>query len=177
MAAMKKFCCCCISLRTGGVIIGFLTLIAGLIMVTMSSIGLYGTLQKNDQVMEQSQREQDLTYDEAQAIVWGIRLWLGFYIAMSMIFVMCALLLIYGSLSVSDWGSVILPPTNLILILIEPSVLPCPIPCNRCNQLCLLGIVFPVSGLQGCQRKRRTGLVCDWMGSGSYYRWDQNICL
>lgn len=102
MAALKKFCCCCISLRTGGVIIGFLTLIAGLIMVTMSSIGLYGTLQKNDQVMEQSQREQDLTYDEAQAIVWGIRLWLGFYIAMSMIFVMCALLLIYGSLSVSD---------------------------------------------------------------------------
>lgn len=103
--AILRSCCCCISLRTGGVILGVLTMIGALILATTSSLTLWYSLHEKAKVdmllQEQIDNIPELKQENSKYVLLVARLLLGFYIAMSLIAVVCSLMLIYGALNVS----------------------------------------------------------------------------
>lgn len=102
-----NYCCCCITLRHGGVLIGLLALIGALIAVSVFGISFYETFQDSfvyNNLNEQSGSSMELNTEEQVVYLWGARLWLIFYIGAALILVLFSLFLIYGSLAVSFEG-------------------------------------------------------------------------
>ena len=60
MPVLNK-CCCCISLPTGGIILGALSLVGAILMVVVNSFGLYATYFRfdEDELLQQASQEQD----------------------------------------------------------------------------------------------------------------------
>ena len=58
-------CCCCVDLRTGGIILGSLSLIGSVLMLILSSMGLYATYHRFhenmtlEELLQQASQEQD----------------------------------------------------------------------------------------------------------------------
>lgn len=105
--AILNNCCCCLSLRTGGIVLGVLALIGSLLMVTFSTISMIGSFHPGLDRELNKTLHAELTLDDQHAIVIGIRLWMGFYIALAILAVITSLMLIYGSLSVSKrWAGI-----------------------------------------------------------------------
>lgn len=99
MTAVKKFCGC-MSLHTGGFVIGGVTLIGGLLMLTLSSALLHGTLQKDSHPEQAIDPSNDKNLSPAGESQGHATVLSGFYIIMSTLFVISAVLLIYGTLKV-----------------------------------------------------------------------------
>lgn len=101
--SILRNCCCCISLRNGGVILGVLTLIGGLVWLAISSVSLYSTFPSDqlDQFIRDQNKSHEYTDTELDTIRNETRLWLGLHIAVLTLSVICSLFLIYGALGVS----------------------------------------------------------------------------
>lgn len=104
-------CCCCFSLRTGGIIMGVLAVIGALFTIGLCSAGYYGTLPSNDhphlgQILNESIHQQNktslLTDEDVSDAVLVVRIWLILSIAMSLLTLLCAISWLYGVFNVSE---------------------------------------------------------------------------
>lgn len=149
--AILNNCCCCLSLRTGGIVLGVLALIGSLLMVTFSTISMIGSFHPGlDTELNRTLNAHGLTLEDQQAVVIGVRLWMGFYIALSILSVITSLMLIYGSLSVSGrwaWISKESIFTLVYFFIAAPKILPGPAPGQSRHPMCLRGNVLDVPNL------------------------------
>lgn len=104
-------CCCCLSLRSGGIIMGVLAVIGALLTIALCSLGYYGTVESETnphlaQVLNQSiqaynQTNHNLKEEDVSAVVLVVRIWMILCIILSILTLVCALSWLYGVMSVS----------------------------------------------------------------------------
>lgn len=192
--AILNNCCCCLSLRTGGIVLGVLALIGSLLMVTFSTISMIGSFHPGlDTELNHTLNAHGLTLEDQQAVVIGVRLWMGFYIALAILSVITSLMLIYGSLSVSGrwtWISkesiftlsyfcvashtrtaTVKTIHGIHLVITASKILPGPVSGQSRHPMCLHGIVLYVPNLsRSIEGRSRRGT--DPRGCGnSLYSW------
>lgn len=109
--AIFNSCCFCITLRTGSLILGVISLIVSL-LTTITSILALVQLSQEDSLLSRVlnvtinaaiQAEPEITTEDYLVFLWSHRLWIGLFFVISALSVICCTLLIYGTLNVSDW--------------------------------------------------------------------------
>ena len=96
MPVLNK-CCCCISLPTGGIVLGALSLVGSVLMVVLNSMGLYATYHRFhedmtlEELMQQANQEQDASSLTMVRVIFAVT------IVMCSIMAMVSVFMIVGS--------------------------------------------------------------------------------
>lgn len=113
MVYLQK-CCCCVSLKTGGIVLGILSIIGALITISLSGISIIGldlmgdiiqntTTSTNSSTPQNSSSSTEISDEDrvlAQFVLKLVQIYMGLAAIFAIITLVCSILLIYGALKV-----------------------------------------------------------------------------
>ena len=96
MPVLNK-CCCCISLPTGGIILGALSLVGAILMVVVNSFGLYATYFRFDEDVNADELLQQASQEQDDSSLTLVRVIFGGMIVMYAFLAVVSVFMIVGS--------------------------------------------------------------------------------
>lgn len=111
-------CCCCISLRIGGLILGILTFVGSCLLAATNIVALLTKFNSSsqhfqlDEIMRQTFGATLPSEEERLNLLWVVRMWLFFYVVAAVVLALCSGLLIAGAAQVSELKKTFLLQNN-----------------------------------------------------------------